>query len=237
MRLLRASSAVAALAAVALLATACAGTPGSDVPTSSRTPSEGSTPPIADGVSEVEVAWLDGGRAIAVLTWGSSSCAPTLGDVAKSEQGIRVILAASGEKACTDDLAPRALMVPVPEGVDVTSDVEVEIVHGQRTDTADLDALAEAPQGQTEYQPSASWFDDGGIVLLTWGSSSCPPVVNDVQTTEVGATVTLQDIDRPCTMDLAPRLTSISIPEAHDSGPYELTLVGGGLDGKVAVEG
>lgn len=237
MRLLRASSAVAALAAVALLATACAGTPGSGAPTSSRTPSEGSTPPIADGVSEVEVAWLDGGRAIAVLTWGSSSCAPTLGDVVKAEQGIRVTLAASGEKACTDDLAPRALMVPVPEGVDVTSDVEVEIVHGQRTDTADLHALAEAPQGQTEYQPSASWYDDGGIVLLTWGSSSCPPVVNDVQTTDAGATVTLQDIDRPCTMDLAPRLTPLSIPEAHDDGPFELTLVGGGLDGKVAVEG
>lgn len=237
MRLLRASSAVATLAAVALLATACAGTPGSDAPTSSRTPSEGSTTPIADGVSEVEVAWLDGGRAIAVLTWGSSSCVPTLGDVAKVEQGIRVTLAASGEKACTDDLAPRALMVPVPEGVDVTSDVEVEIVHGQRTDTADLDALAEAPEGQTEYQPSASWFDDDGIVLLTWGSSSCPPIVDDVQMTDAGATVILQDIDRPCTMDMAPRLTSLAVSEGRAAGPFELTLVGGGLDGKVAVGG
>lgn len=237
MRLLRASSAVAALASVALLAAACAGTPGSDVPMSSRTPNEVSTPPIADGVSEVEVAWLDGGRAIAVLTWGSSSCAPTLGDVAKIDKGIRVTLAASGEKACTDDLAPRALTVPVPEGVDVTADVEVEIVHGRRTDTADLGALAAAPQGQTDYQPSASWFDDDGIVLLTWGSGSCPPIVDDVQATDAGATVRFQDIDRPCTMDMAPRLTPLAVPEGRADGPFELTLVGGGLDGKVAVEG
>ncbi|MFJ4044230.1 hypothetical protein ACIPV2_00625 [Microbacterium sp. NPDC089987] len=235
MRLLRASSAVATLAGVALLATACASAPGSDAPTSSRTPSGLSTPPIADGVSEVEVAWLDGGRAIAVLTWGSSSCVPTLGDVEGDGQSISVTLAASSEKACTDDLAPRALMVPVPEGVDVTADVEVEIVHGQRTDTSDLEALAEAPQGQTEYRPSASWFDDDGIVLLTWGSSSCPPIVNDVQATDGGATVTLQDIDRPCTMDMAPRLTPLAVPGGHAAGPYELTLVGGGLDGKVAV--
>lgn len=233
MRLLRASSAAATLAAAALVATACAGTPGSDAPTSSHTPSDDPTAPVADGVSEVEVAWLDGGRAIAVMTWGSSSCAPMLGDVVGDAQGIRVTLAASGEKACTDDLAPRGLLVPVPDGVDVTSDVEVEIVHGQRTDTADLEALAEAPQGQTEYQPSAGRFDDDGIVLLTWGSSSCPPIVDDVQATDAGATVTFQDIDRPCTMDMAPRLTPLSVASGATDGPLELTLVGGGLDGKV----
>lgn len=233
MRLLRASSAAATLAAAALLATACAGTPGSDAPTSSHTPSDDPTAPVADGVSEVEVAWLDGGRAIAVMTWGSSSCAPMLGDVVGDAQSIRVILAASGEKACTDDLTPRALMVPVPEGVDVTTEVEVEVVYGQRTDIADLEALAETPQGQTDYQPTASWYDDDGLVLLTWGSSSCPPVVDDVQATDAGATVTFQDIDRPCTMDMAPRLTPLSVASGATDGPLELTLVGGGLDGKV----
>ncbi|MEV8218409.1 hypothetical protein AB0O65_01440 [Microbacterium sp. NPDC077391] len=228
---------VATLAAVALLSTGCATRPGSDAPTSSRAPSGASSAPVADGVSEVEVAWIDGGRAVALLTWGSSSCEPTVDDVSAAKQGIRVILAASGEKACTDDLAPRALMVPVPEGVDVTSDVEVEVVHGQRTDIADLEALAETPQGQTDFQPTASWYDDGGLVLLTWGSSSCRPVVDDVQATDAGATVTFQDIDRPCTMDMAPRLTPLSVPGDRSDGPYELTLVGGGLDGAVAVEG
>jgi hypothetical protein len=150
---------------------------------------------------------------------------------------VRVTLAASAEKACTDDLVPRALMVPVPDGVDVTRGVEVEVVHGERTESADLDALAEAPQGQTEYTPSAGRFDDEGIVLLTWGSSSCPPVVNDVQSTDAGATVTFQEVDGVCTMDLAPRVTPILLPQEAADGAFELTLVGGGLDGTVAVHG
>lgn len=237
MSLIRTLASAVALAAVALLAVGCTANPGSDAPTSSTAPSGASTPPIADGVDEVEVAWIDGGRSLALLTWGSSSCAPTVGDVTASGQSIRVILAASGEKACTDDLAPRALMVPVPEGVDVTSDVEVEVVHGERTDEADLDGLAEAPQGLTEFEPSASSFGDDGVVLLTWGSSSCVPVVHDVQPTDAGATVTFADIDGVCTSDMAARLTPILIPERDDDGAVELTLVGGGLDGKVAVEG
>lgn len=236
MTLLRALPSAAALAAVALLAVGCSTTPGSGAPTSSSAPSDVSTPPIADGADEVEVAWIDEGRAFAVLTWGSSSCAPVLGDVAASGQGIRVTLAASAEKACTDDLAPRALMVPVPAEIDVTADVEVEVVHGERTRSAGLDARAEAPKGETEFQPSASWFDDG-IVLLTWGSGSCRPVVNDVRRTDAGATITFQDIDGVCTMDMSARLTPILISQPDDDGPFELELVGGGLEGTVAVEG
>ena len=237
MTLLRTVPSALALGAVAVFAAGCAATPGAAAPTSSGAPSDTATPPYADAVNEVEVAWLDGGRAFAVLTWGSSSCAPVLGDVASSDRGVRVTLAASAEKACTDDLVPRALMVPVPDGVDVTRGVEVEVVHGERTESADLDALAEAPQGQTEYTPSAGWFDDEGIVLLTWGSSSCPPVVNDVQSTGGGATITFQDVDGVCTMDLAPRVTPIILPQEAADGAFELTLVGGGLDGTVAVHG
>ena len=236
MTLMRALSSVVTLAAVALLATACATAPGASAPTSSGAPSGTSTPPTADGVDEVEAAWLDGGRSFALVTWGSSSCAPVLGDVAASGQSIRVTFAASAEKACTDDLAPRALMVPVPDGVDVTTEVEIEVVHGERTDTVDLDGRAEAPQGQTEFQPSAGWFDDG-LVLLTWGSSSCVPVVNDVQQTDAGATVTFAEIDGVCTMDMAPRLTPIMLSQPDDGEAFELTLVGAGLDGEIVVEG
>ena len=236
MTLLRALTSATALAALVLLSAGCTASPGASAPTSSGTPSGTSTPPIADAVDEVEVGWLDGGRSFALVTWGSSSCAPVLGDVAASGQSIRVTLAASAEKACTDDLAPRALMVPVPEGVDVTTELEVEVVHGERTDTADLEARAEAPHGPSEFQPSAGWFDDG-IVLLTWGSGSCVPVVNDVQVTDAGATVTFAEIDGVCTMDMAPRLTPIIVPQPDDDQAFELTLVGGGLDGRIVVEG
>lgn len=232
---MRALTSAAALAAVALLTAGCTAAPGASAPTSSAEPSGTSAPPTPGGVDEVEAAWLDGGRSFALVTWGSSSCAPVLGDVAASGQSIRVTFAASAEKACTDDLAPRALMVPVPDGVDVTADVEIEVVHGERTDTVDLDGRAEAPQGPTEYEPSAGWFDDG-IVLLTWGSSSCVPVVNDVQTTDAGATVTFAEIDGVCTMDMAARLTPIMLSQLDDDQAFELTLVGAGLDGSVVVE-
>lgn len=237
MRIFRPAPIAVVLAAVALLATGCSSAPGA-APTSSGTPSGTSTPPIAESAGEAEAAWLDGGRAIALLTWGSSSCAPVLGDVAASGQSVRVTLAPSAAKACTDDLAPRGLLVPVPEGVDVTADVEVEVEYGDRTQSVDLDARSEGPQGESEQKPSAGWFDDEGIVLLTWGSSSCPPIVNDVQTSDEGARVTFADDDRVCTMDFAPRLTPIMVPAGHrHADGFALTLSGGGLDGKVAVEG
>jgi len=234
----RTVSALATLAALTLLAAGCASAPGSPVPTSTGTPADGSVPSSEGKLNEVDMVWLDGGRSFAVVTWGSSSCSPVLGDVAASGQSIRVTLAASAEKACTDDLAPRPLLVAVPEGVDVTAEVEVEVLYGARTETAQLPALAQAPEDAGEQKPSAGWFDEEGIALLTWGSSSCAPIVDEVQPTETGASVVFSDDERMCTMDYAPRVTAIRVPEGtyDKSAPFTLELTGGGLDGPVAVE-
>lgn len=194
--------------------------------------------PVERTADDVEAAWLDDGRMIGLVTWGSSSCRPHVEDVKADGQSVAVTVADEKEQACTNDLVPRAIAVMVPEGVDVTKDVDLRVTYGDAQAEADLDGLDAAPQGMGEQQPSAGWFEDDGIVLLTWGSSSCPPIVQDLAMTDAGATLTFTTTDRVCTMDFAPRATAITLPEEHDDdAPFTLTLVGDNLDGEVAVLG
>ncbi|UNK70379.1 hypothetical protein [Microbacterium sp. H1-D42] len=233
---LRLALSALAIAGAALLVAGCTATPGAVAPTSKADGGKTTTPPGADpNLNEVEAAWLDGGRGIAVVTWGSSTCVPVVESVQADGQTISVTLVNGTEKACTGDLVPRAAFVGVPDGVDVTKEVELAVAYGARSADVDVDGLAEAPQGSSEQTPSAGWFEDGGIALLTWGSSTCPPIISDLEQSDAGATVTFKSTDRVCTMDLAPRVTTILLPKEHEDGPFELTLVGDNLDGKVAV--
>lgn len=238
---------VLALAAVALSAAGCAASPASPAPTStagdptSTAGPDDSSPTFDRTADDVEAAWLDSGRMIGIVTWGSSTCRPHVEDVQADGQSVAVALADPDAMACTDDLGPRAVVAMLPEGVDVTKDVDLRVTYGDLSADVDLDGLDAAPQGAGDQQPSAGWFDDDGIVLLTWGSSSCPPVVQDVAMTDAGATVKFNDFetaDRICTMDFAPRATVITLPEEHDDdAPFTLTLVGDNLDGEVPVRG
>ncbi|MBY6060085.1 hypothetical protein [Microbacterium esteraromaticum] len=225
-----------ALAGATLLVAGCTATPEAPAPTS-KDGGAATTAPDDDVIGgDVEAAWLDGGRAIGVVTWGSSTCVPIVDDVSADGQMISVALSDGDEnQPCTNDLVPRATFVAVPEGVDVTQDVELAIAYGTGTEDADLDGLAEAPAGMSENAPSAGWFADDGIVLLTYGSSTCQPLIEDIEQSDAGATVTFKTTDRPCTMDFVPRLTTITLPMEHDDGPFELTLVGDNLDATVAV--
>ncbi|MDQ0614115.1 hypothetical protein QF046_001756 [Microbacterium sp. W4I4] len=244
---LRPIPSVFALAAVALLAAGCGTGPASPAPTSTAG-SPSSTPGSDAGsstfdrtASDIEAAWLDDGRVIGIVTWGSSSCRPHVADVKADGQTVAVTLADPDEMACTDDLGPRAVAAMLPEGVDVTKDIDLRVTYGDVEADADLDGLDAAPQGPGEQQPSAGWFDDDGIVLLTYGSSSCPPVVQELAMTDSGAKVTFngfETADRVCTMDFAPRATVITLLEDHDDdAPFTLTLVGDNLDAEVPVLG
>ena len=65
--------------------------------------------------------------------------------------------------------------------------------------------------------------------MLTWGSSSCAPVVSEVSASDPkNVTVTFADQgDKPCTMDMAPRATLVSVGglDVDDSGTT-ITLSG-----------
>ncbi|WP_194421494.1 hypothetical protein [Microbacterium abyssi] len=242
-------SAAAALAA-ALLLTGCAWSPGGQSPESSATPDDGgTTAPVSS--DDVEAAWLDDGRMFAIVTWGSSTCIPVVDEITAEGQNVAVSLidapsADGAEQACTADLAPRASVGAFPEGVDPTKDVEFTVTMGDVTDDVDLDgnaALTGVPGDTTEFAPSAGWFDDEGIVLLTWGSSTCPPMVEGVEEQAGGATVTFTTQDGVCTMDMAGRATVIGLSDDdaadddadRDDGEFTLTLVGDNLDGTVSV--
>lgn len=234
-------SASAALAA-ALLIVGCSSSPGSETPTSSPEPDgSGSTVPVdGDGM---EAAWLDDGRLFALVSWGSSTCVPIVDEVSADGQKVTVSLVDAPaddeqEVPCTADLAPRASIGGLPEGVDPTKDVEFVVTLGELTEDVELDgnaALTGVPGESTDYAPSAGWFDDEGIVLLTWGSSSCAPVVDDIEVQDGGATVTFATVEGACTMDMVPRATLLGVGDHDDDAPFTLTLVGDNLDGTVEV--
>ena len=238
----RTALSLAGLAAVAALAAGCATTPAETNPTSSDAPEQSAAPaPVTD--LDADAAWLDDGRMFAIVTTGSSTCIPQVDEVTASGQKISVTLVdPDADAVCTQDLAPRASVGAFPEGVDPTKDVEFVVTYNGATDDADLDGdptLTGVPGTSTEYTPSAGWFDDESLVLLTWGSSSCPPVVESVEGSGAAGTVTFAtDDEKACTMDMAPRATIVAFPDdqVEDDG-LQLTLVGGNLDATISVRG
>lgn len=238
------SLAALSVLATALLIAGCTSTPGADAPTSAPTTSPGASD---DDAGDVEGTLLDDGRMFAVVTWGSSTCVPQVDEVSAEGQTVSVTVVeptaeGDGEKACTADMAARASVGALPEGVDPTKEITLQVTYGDVVDDVDLDgdpSFSGMPGSSTEYTPSAGWFDDGSLVLLTWGSSSCPPVVENLEASGATGTATfVTDDTQVCTMDMAPRATILEFgDDTVEDDAFTLTLVGGGLDGTVEVRG
>lgn len=217
----------AVLAASALLISGCAGT---------AAPGSGEIDPPASEPIPVEAVWLDEGRALAVVTWGSSSCVPLAGTTTASGQHITVTFADPGQLACTMDYAPRASFLSLPDGVDPKQNVTLTIVDPAMPNTplhAELRGQAHFAGhggGETNYEPSAGSFGEDGVVLLSWGSSSCPPVVESIAPGDAGPLVSfMSDTERMCTADMAPRLTVLSLGGTQ-GGATTLILNGDSFD-------
>lgn len=232
--------------AVAVLLAGCASGPAGTVPESTGDPS--SDPGQSSGDSDdMAGALLDDGRMFAVVTRGSSTCVPQVDGVEADGQTVSVTLVepaadGGGEKACTADLALRASVGALPDGVDPTKEITLQVAYGDLRDDVDLDgdpSFTGTDGSSTEYLPSAGWVEDGTLVLLTWGSSTCVPVVEGVEAAGATATVTFAADDQQiCTRDMVPRATLIELgDDAVDDDALTLTLVGGGLDGTVDVRG
>lgn len=192
------------------------------------------TPDAAASVSpgEVEAAWLDAGRSIAVVTRGSSTCVPVVdGGPRVDSDVLTVTLGESARTDCTRDMASRATLVGLPTGVDPTRSLEV-IVEGVAEGRATLAPLADAPSDVTEFSPSAGWVDARSIAIVTYGSSGCPPTVESVTTT--GSDIAVQFATPPaeqvCTMDIAPRVTLADLGDQAPEGDASVVLSGGGVD-------
>lgn len=228
----------ALLAAAALVLTGCTSDAGPATPVSTPEPSAPAVspePPAASDDAELEAAWLDEGRFFAVVTWGSSTCVPVVETTTAEGQTVTVTFAEEdATRPCTADYAPRASIAPLPEGVDPTEDVEVVVTLGDTTLRTELDGDDDltASGEPTQYAPSAGWFDDRQLVLLTWGSSSCPPVVESIEESSDSATITFAAETGACTRDMVPSSTVLGFSETvDDDDDFVVTLQGAGFDG------
>jgi hypothetical protein len=203
-------------------ASGAASSPGSSSPTDAAPPS-----PAGD----VSAAWLDAGRAIAVVTSGSSSCVPAVGGEPQMADGaLTVNLVESTQEPCTRDMAPRATLVPLPAGTDAGAALTVKVT-GALEGEATLAALADVPTPSDDFAPSAGWVSASLVAILTYGSSSCAPTLESVSTD--GGNVAVQfatpPVDQVCTMDFAPRVTLADVGAEAGDGPVSLVLSGGNV--------
>lgn len=213
---------IAGLALVPLTLAACSSaTPGTDTAPS--------TPDISAG-------WLDDGRMVGIVTWGSSSCVPIAEEISYEAGALTVELVDPKEQPCTADYAPRTTLVGVDDGFDPSTDLAITVT-GMYAGSAALSAMptpassdAGGGTGVTDYQPSAGWFAPDGFSLLTWGSSTCPPELESAEATgaeEVAITFVTPPAERVCTMDMAPRVLTITLDAtALGAGEVEAVLNG-----------
>lgn len=216
--------AVPGLVAFALAFTGCATTTPGGAPAGDQPGG------VAGAEIDVDAAWLAGGSMIALVTWGSStpSCAPMLDD-ATVEDGVLVVSLQENPEAvkgCDGDAPALATLVGLPDGVDPAQELEIRVTYGVDSwGETDLDAYD--GRDVAEYTPSAGVVDDDLIAVLTWGSSSCAPVVASA---EFDGEATLVEFETPasdqvCTMDMAPRVTMVSGFNVGEAA--EVTLTGG----------
>ncbi|MDF2992111.1 MAG: hypothetical protein K0S37_2625 [Microbacterium sp.] len=219
-------------------ATGCA-TGAASAPTSSASTADpDATTPAA--ATDVEAAWLNGGRSIALVTLGSSSCAPRITDEPTLAEGVlTVTLTDPAGVTCTRDMAPRATYVPLPAGTDSTQPLDIS-VNGAVTGTGTLSALTTA-EPSADFAPSAGWVNDSLVAILTFGSSSCVPVVETVsaQGDALAVGFATPPADQVCTLDIAPQVSLADVTGIGGSDVTSLVLSGGGVtaDGPVAVLG
>jgi hypothetical protein len=233
MRKFKAAIVASALLGLTVALGACASDPVEPDVETSQSPDAGVDAPQA------HAAWLDEGRLIGLVTYGSSTCVP-VAEVAVAEEDVLTVIFAEEEEgaACTRDMVPRVTLVPVPEDADVLSDLNIVVAE---TDiTAQLSALAEAPASEmTDYEPSAGWYDDqGGFVLLTWGSSTCVPAIESVEATgdaDVAVVFAALPADQPCTLDMAPRAMAVQVDGLASQVDVTLLLSGAEITGTTVI--
>lgn len=226
---------IGSVLAVAALLTGCAtntAAPGEAPQSPTPTPTE---PTLSDewtapppSLENASVVWLDGGKALGVVTWGSGSrsCYPVVQDVTVANQDINVVLAGpTVEGVCTQDLREQLILVGLPEGVDSKAAATVTLTTAEETQEVALSARpADAPD--TPAGERSATLTPLGVVLISYGSSSCPPVVDTID----GTTVTFSAIEQACTMDYSPRATLLDITDAAVGTELNLVSLDGAAD-------
>jgi len=227
---------IGSLALAGLLLAGCS-TPSAG-PASST---EASPSPSVQADPDLGAAWLDSGRMIGLVTLGSSTCVPVADEPTLDADGVLqvALVAPDSKKACTADLVPRVTLVGVPSDVDPAEDLQIQVSGDDCYGEVQLPgAEGLKAGGETDFNPSAGWATaPGQFVFLTWGSSTCVPVVQDVAATgpaQVTMTFQTPPANQVCTMDMAPRAQVAAVNDLTESSDVELVLTGDQYD-KVTV--
>ncbi|WP_438352235.1 hypothetical protein [Microbacterium sp. CJ88] len=216
----------AALALSALAFVGCASTTAGSNPTT-----DASTP---TPVGELAAAWLDDGRAIGIVTWGSSTCIPVAGEPVFKDGVLTIGLSDVEGQVCTQDYVARGTLVTLPAGVDPAKELKVAVTGAYAGDLVVAGDATLAPAAAVEYLPTAGWFSSDGFLVLTWGSSTCVPQLEKAVASgkaEVTATFVTPPADQVCTADMGPRVTVGAVTGLEATSSVHLVLAGGGLDG------
>lgn len=214
-----------ALGLVALAGGALTGCATSSGGTSAPAPSETAMPEVLD----LDAAWLDGGRMVGLITQGSSTCVPTAEVEGYADGVLRVTFVEDTEGPCTADFAPRVSLAPVPDDVDASENLVIEVNgegYGGEVTLPAVDGLVfESP---SEQMPSAGWSTGAGtFVVLLWGSSGCPETITATEVTgDAAVTASLSGIpaDKACTADVVPNPVIAGVEGLEGVADVELTL-------------
>lgn len=195
----------------------------------------GGEPPLPDESTEeamLTAAWLGEDGLIGLVTYGSSSCLPQE-ESSTLAGGVLTVELVTEEGPCTMDYVPQVTLLS-PEGVDPTSDLTIE-VKGSGEGQVVLPALGSASGGDEFGTPLAGWTTtDDTFLFVTWGSSTCLPVVENIEASgdaEVTVTFVEPAPDQVCTADLAPQPQVGFIEGLNVASGVELVLNGAGFEG------
>lgn len=196
--------------------------------------SSGDTAPTEDPDqtldTDLDAAWLDGGRMVGLVTQGSSTCVPPA-EGQYADGVLQVTLTDDAEGPCTADFAPRVSLVAVPDDVDPSAGLAIEVSGaGYGGEVTLLGVAGLAFESPSEQVPSAGWSTaEGTFVVLLWGSSGCPEYVTSAEVTgDAAITASLSGVpaDKVCTADIAPN-AQIAVVDGLGGVPdVALTLTG-----------
>ena len=185
-------------------------------------------------ITELDAAWLDGGRMIGLVTQGSSTCVPTAEDVSYADGVLQVNLVDDAEGPCTADFAPRVSLVSVPEDVDASANLAIEVTGGYTGEVTLPGVEGLVFESTSEQTPSAGWSTaEGTFVVLLWGSSGCPEYVTSAEVTgDAAITASLSGVpaDKVCTADIAPNAQIAVVDGLGGIPDVALTLTGPAME-------
>lgn len=201
-----------------------------------------------DQAPDLAVAWVAGGTAIALQTHGSSTrdCYPQVSDVQVSGSDLTVNITPPKQVVCTRDYVPQLTYVDLGGlNVDTSKDLAVKVKFtekgGGTFNANSLPAITVFSSGQMDG-PSAGWFLDGSLALVTWGSGTvaCWPVVAQVAKSASDDTALEVKFAEPegqlaCTADLRAQLTQVYAGDTgvEPKGIKTLILSGAGFQNQV----